>query len=188
MFNEIQSKKNTQIYTFWTCWTRNNFLLKLKYSHLLGCWICMDLLMTSTPIDSWYPNTDETIGGLMANANPLRPVSLHSRFLCLHLAPYPSYIHDSSIVTGEGLVNQVTEILEDLKQRGIRIWMLDPKGMPLPEGMHSIEETMNNNLPPDKEELESNPPRSVRQGMTMKDPFAYIYTSGTTGKIRIHAW
>lgn len=119
---------------------------------------------------------------------PLRPVSLHSRFLCLHLAPYPSYIHDSSIVTGEGLVNQVTEILEDLKQRGIRIWMLDPKGMPLPEGMHSIEETMNNNLPPDKEELESNPPRSVRQGMTMKDPFAYIYTSGTTGKIRIHVW
>ena len=78
-------------------------------------------------------------------------------------------------------MKQTTEILDDLKLRGVRIWVLDSKGLPLPDGMQSIEEAMNNNLPPDKEELESNPARSVRQGLTLKDPFAYIYTSGTTG-------
>ncbi|XP_033109445.1 very long-chain acyl-CoA synthetase-like [Anneissia japonica] len=72
------------------------------------------------------------------------------------------------------LINKIVEILPDLRQLGIRVWLRDNFTQDLPDGIEPIEHQLQSTYG-------SPSPKSYRSEITFEDQAYYIFTSGTTG-------
>ena len=68
----------------------------------------------------------------------------------------------------------VEEIYPELKAQGVKVYVVGVKGRPLPEGLLSFDDAVNEAT---DERLSSN----WRDGIKHSSTMCYIYTSGTTG-------